>query len=159
MSCTYYTFKSSLFGGDYYCLKKNDYVNSETYDRYCKNYSYSDCPIYKQGNNSSGGCYLTSACTLAKGLSDDCYELTTLRQYRDEWLAKIETGEEIIKKYYEIAPKVVSAINDRLDKLDIYNYIYENMIQPCVRLIEEEKYEEALEVYKSWTLKLQEEYC
>ena len=51
MSCAYYTFRNN----DYYCLKKGDYVNSDVYQRYCKNYSYDECPIYKD-NPNSGGC-------------------------------------------------------------------------------------------------------
>lgn len=34
-------------------------------------------------NNNSSGCYLTSACVNAKGLPDDCEELTVLRNFRD----------------------------------------------------------------------------
>ena len=39
--------------------------------------------------SSSGtdGCYLTSACVMAKGLPDHCEELETLRVFRDEYLA------------------------------------------------------------------------
>ena len=81
-----------------------------------------------------------------------------MRQFRDHWLAKTTEGEKLIKQYYEIAPKVVSAINDRKDKLTIYQKIYNKMILPCVEFIENEKYEEALGLYQNWTLKLEKEY-
>ena len=80
MSCSYYTFRQ----GDYYCTKKSDYVNEDVYYKYCRNWDYSDCPVYK--GDTSGGCYLTSACMYSKGLPDDCYELETLRNFRDTWL-------------------------------------------------------------------------
>lgn len=86
MSCDFYTYKGGTLFGDFYCMKKEDTINMDTYNRYCKNYNYKECPIYKSGNSS--GCYLTSACIFAKGLKDDCHELTTLRQFRDQWLAK-----------------------------------------------------------------------
>jgi hypothetical protein len=147
-----------MFSFQPYCHKKGDYVNSDVYDRYCKSYSYDECPIYK-GNSSTGSCYLTSACVFAKGLPDDCYELETLRAYRDNWLAKTERGAQVIQQYYEIAPRIVSAINDSDRRSAVYERIYEKMVLPCVKLIEEGKMQETLELYQSWTLKLQEEFC
>ena len=61
MSCSYYIWKS-----EYYCTKKEERVDEDHYRIYCRDYSYSDCPIYKS-DSSSGGCYLTSACTAAMG--------------------------------------------------------------------------------------------
>lgn len=153
MSCPYYTFRQ----GDYYCTKKGDYVNSDVYYKYCRNYDYADCPIYK--GDSSGGCYLTSACMYAKGLPDDCYELEALRNFRDTWLKCSEEGNAVIKKYYEIAPKIVSAINDTKHSKAVYDMIYEKMVKPCVELIEQKKYEETLELYRRMTLQLEKEYC
>lgn len=154
MSCSYYSFRQ----GDYYCNKKRDYVNSDVYYKYCRNWDYGDCPIYK-GDTSSSTCYLTSACVYAKGLADDCYELETLRKYRDTWLKSQTEGESLIKKYYEVAPKIVSVINDREDRKLIYEMIYDEMVKPCVNLIEQQKYMETLDLYREMTLKLSKEYC
>lgn len=152
MSCSYYMFKSN----DYYCAKKDDYVNSDVYYKYCRNYDYADCPIYKM--DSSGGCYLTSACMYAKGLPDDCYELETLRKFRDTWLKSTEEGKAVIKQYYEIAPKIVSAINDTKDSKSVYEMLYEKMVKPCVDFIEQNKYQETMELYRDMTLQLKKEY-
>lgn len=154
MSCSYYSFRQ----GDYYCNKKRDYVNSDVYYKYCRNWDYGDCPIYK-GDTSSSTCYLTSACVYAKGLADDCYELETLRKYRDTWLKSQTEGESLIKMYYEVAPKIVSVINDREDRKMIYEMIYDKMVKPCVNLIEQQKYMETLDLYREMTLKLSKEYC
>lgn len=153
MSCPYYTFRQN----DYYCEKKRDYVSSDDYYKYCRNYDYADCPIYK--GDSSGGCYITSACMYARGLADDCYELETLRNFRDTWLKGSEEGQAFIKQYYEIAPKVVSAINDTNDSKSVYEMLYSKMVKPCVELIEQKKYQETLELYKNMTLQLEREYC
>lgn len=130
MSCPYYTFRQN----DYYCEKKRDYVSSDDYYKYCRNYDYADCPIYK--GDSSGGCYITSACMYAGGLADDCYELETLRNFRDTWLKGSEEGQAFIKQYYEIAPKVVSAINDTNDSKSVYEMLYSKMVKPCVGRID-----------------------
>lgn len=106
-----------------------------------------------------GGCYLTSACMVSKCLPDDCYELETLRTYRDTWLKSTEEGLSVIAEYYAIAPKIVEAIDKRDDSNKVYDMLYEKMVLPCVRFIEEKKYQETLELYRRMTLKLKEEYC
>lgn len=154
MSCSYYTFRQ----GDYYCTKKGDYVNEDVYYQYCRNYDYDDCPIYK-GNSSSSGCFLTSACISAKGLPDDCYEPQVLRNYRDNWLSKAEGGLAAISHYYIVAPKIVAAIDKLAERNEIYEMIYNKMINPCVEFIEEKKYQDAFELYRGMTLQLADEYC
>ena len=154
MTCSYYEDKGNISFSPY-CHKKQNYINSDVYNQYCS-CRYEDCPIYK---GSSSSCYLTSACVYAKGLPDDCYELETLRSYRDNWLSKQEEGSVLIKKYYEIAPKIVSIINEQEDRKNIYDLIYDRMVKPCVDLIEREKYIEAKELYKSMTEELEEKYC
>ena len=95
----------------------------------------------------------------AKGLPDNCYELETLRHFRDTWLKGSEEGQAVIKKYYEIAPKIVSAINETKDSKSIYEMLYEKMVKPCVEFIEQGKYQETLELYRNMTLQLEREYC
>lgn len=157
MSCPYYKFESSLFGGDYYCTKQQKVVNSDTYYKYCRNYDYDDCPIYKN-NGSSGGCFLTSACTAARGLPDDCHELQTLRAYRDCWLKQQPDGVLLIAWYYEVAPKIVDAIDLLPDRLTIYDKLYRELAVPCVEMIEAGAMEDALSLYKNWTLDLEKKY-
>lgn len=36
-----------------------------------------------------GGCYLTSATVEYMGLEDNCYQLSILRKYRDDYLTKL----------------------------------------------------------------------
>lgn len=57
-----------------------------------------------------GDCFLTTAAVETIGLPDDCWELETLRRFRDEWLADQPGGNEDIARYYDGAP----AIADRL---------------------------------------------
>lgn len=152
MSCPYYTFRQN----DYYCIKKQDYVNSDCYYRYCRNYSYDECPIYKNSSSSSGGCYLTSACVGAKGLPDDCHELETLRRFRDGWLKAQEGGEETVLEYYRVAPAIVEAVNSREDAAEIWERVYRELVLPCVALIEQEKNQEAYKLYRKITVELRE---
>lgn len=158
MSCPFYKFESGgWFGGDYYCVKQKKAVDSDIYYKYCRNYDYKDCPIYKH-ENSSGGCFLTSACTAARGLPDDCRELQTLRRFRDEWLKHQPEGITLIAHYYEVAPKIVAAIDAREDRLEIYDDMYRNLVMPCVEMIDTERYEEALVMYRDAVLEYERRY-
>mgnify|MGYP000028416843 FL=1 len=41
----------------------------------------------------------------------------------------------------------------------VYDMLYEKMVQPCVKLIEQKKYKETVHLYRSMTMQLKEEYC
>ena len=43
MSCPFY-----WYNHHYACRKSGKDVNEDTYYKYCRNYDYDDCPIYKQ---------------------------------------------------------------------------------------------------------------
>ena len=100
-------------------------------------------------------CYLTTACMrhYAEKFDDNCYELTTLREFRDTFVS-----EEDIAHYYEIAPSIVEAINQISGCEKIYEYIYENVIDECVKAIEHGDYEFAYNRYKNSILAFEKEY-
>lgn len=156
--CEFYYYDSG-----YSCAVKradtgNSSVDKDTVDKYCWGYHYEDCPRYKKKKDSSGGCYLTSACVEAKGLSDNCYELSTLRKFRDGYLASSESGKEDIKEYYDVAPRIVSNIKKRPDAIRIFEKIYKELVLPCVKLIETGENEQARQHYCQYTLALKELY-
>ena len=108
-----------------------------------------------QDKSSGSGCYLTTACMkyMQELFDDNCYELSTLRWFRDTFVSK-----EDIEHYYEIAPSIVEAINKIPECEEIYNYIYESVIYECVEAIEKGDYEVAYTRYKNSTLAFEEEY-
>lgn len=153
MSCPYYTYKE----GDFHCNKTGKDVNEDIYYKYCRNYDYGDCPIYK-GQDSSSGCFLTSACVEAKGMSDDCYELSVLRDFRDSFLRNQPKGEAEIREYYFVAPQIVSAIKQKAESLSIFDSIYEECVRPCVEMIEVGKNDDAHLLYRETVKRLQKQY-
>lgn len=155
MSCPYYHWDHG-----YACMKTGKNVNDDIYNKYCSNgyYDYSECPIYKNDGSSSSGCFLTSACVEAKGLPDDCRELTTLRRYRDEYLAKQDCGQCEINHYYHVAPQIVEKIKARPDALALFERIYAELVIPCVRLIDAGDMEAAHALYRGYVLTLEKEY-
>ena len=61
-------------------------------------------------DDDDDGCFLTTAVTQMRGEADDGPTLTTLRQFRDGWLARTTEGWAMIKEYYAVAPEIVAAI-------------------------------------------------
>ena len=157
--CKYYYYECG-----YCCALKRDRegyssIDSETVHRYCWGYHYEECPRYKaHGYSGGGGCFLTSACVEAKGLPDDCHELTVLRRFREEYLRPLPEGETEIAEYYDIAPQIVSTIRLREDSLSIFSDIYDSLVKPCVDLIEKGENEVAHTIYKDRVHKLKEQY-
>ena len=90
---------------------------------------YNTGPDKSDTNIGSGSCYLTSACMkyFQENFDDNCYELTVLRWFRDNFVSK-----EDIKHYYEVAPIIVESINNGEKNDIIYNYIYDNVVDYCV---------------------------
>ena len=113
-------------------------------------------PDKNDTNSGSGGCYLTSACMkyFQENFDDNCYELTVLRWFRDNFVSK-----EDIEHYYEVAPISVESINNEEKSDIIYNYIYDNIVDYCVVQIEQGNYDKAYSRYKSGVLTLEEQFA
>ena len=113
-------------------------------------------PDKSDTSSESGGCYLTSACMkyFQEKFDDNCYELTVLRWFRDNFVSK-----EDIEHYYEVAPIIVETINKE-EKYDIiYDYIYDNIVDYCVEQIEKGNYDKAYSRYKNSVLTLEEQFA
>lgn len=108
-------------------------------------------PDKSDTNSGSGGCYLTSACMkyFQEKFDDNCYELTVLRWFRDNFVSK-----EDIEHYYEVAPIIVETIN----KEEKSGIIYDNIVGYCVEQIEQGNYEAAYNRYKNSVLVLEEQF-
>lgn len=58
-----------------------------------------------------------------------------------------------------MAPTIVETINGDEKSEDIYDYIYDNVVDYCVGQIEDGNYEEAYSRYKSSVLTLESEFA
>ena len=67
------------------------------------------------GTCEKRGCFLTTATARVLGLADDCWELATLRSFRDGWLERRPGGAALIGRYYRLAPMLVRRIDGRAD--------------------------------------------
>ena len=63
-------------------------------------------------NPSGSSCFMTTACCDLIGLPDDCWELRTLRRFRDEVMLSTADGRADVARYYQLAPAILRAIRE-----------------------------------------------
>lgn len=110
----------------------------------------------KQKKKEDLMCFLTTACVHQYGLADNCYELETLRRYRDTYLLADESGKEMVKEYYAVAPKIVQQISKHPKKENYYAYIYQ-CVQGSCRAIEDKQPKKARAIYQRMVMYLKKQ--
>ncbi|MGC8541037.1 MAG: CFI-box-CTERM domain-containing protein [Phycisphaerae bacterium] len=98
--------------------------------------------------SAGGGCYVTTAVCDTLGLGDDCYTLTTLRNFRDHFLARTNVGRAFIEEYYATAPRLCEKMRTRKDAREYFMDLYSRFILPALLAIEHGKPEAAFKTYR-----------
>ncbi|HIV51861.1 MAG TPA: hypothetical protein H9748_00005, partial [Candidatus Mediterraneibacter norwichensis] len=96
--------------------------------------AFSSYENIKKGFRRSVFCYITTAVCRSLGRPDDCYELNTLRDYRDSYLLSTDEGREIVQEYYNIAPTIVKRIDKKAEADEIYENIWKTYLSPCITM-------------------------
>jgi hypothetical protein len=121
-------------------------------------YSLYDNIINKQEEEekreSDEWCFITTACIRARNLDDNGEVLQLLRQFRDRYLKNTKRGDLEIQEYYQIAPKIVSRINQQANSKQIYNYLFHKMILPAVQFVKDLQFDKAHIHYHNCVLTL-----
>ncbi|MES2431209.1 MAG: hypothetical protein V4556_09735 [Bacteroidota bacterium] len=103
-------------------------------------------------------CFLTTACVRHKQLADDCDELMTLRFLRDTYMINDFEAALLVKNYKIVGPKLIQAINQFENKTEVYNYIYDQLVMPSVKMIKKNEYAEATAYYKDFVEGMSNKY-
>ena len=88
--------------------------------------------VRKEKEKNSGGCFITTAVCDSLNKPDDCYELTTFRNFRDKWLITQSDGKTLIEEYYAVAPQIVANINRLPYAAQVYENIWKQYLAPCL---------------------------
>lgn len=78
-----------------------------------------------------GECFITTACCDVLGLADDCWELQTLRSFRDNRLPALPGGQADIERYYRNAPPIVERLSRDIAGRKRLLGLYWQYILPC----------------------------
>ena len=100
-------------------------------------------------------CFITTAICKNLNKPDDCYELTTFRNFRDTWLAAQPDGKNLIAEYYAVAPKIVAAINRLAEPSRLYREIWEIFLEPCLKNIERGRFSDCKKIYVAMVKQLE----
>ena len=120
--------------------------------------AFSSYENIKKGFRRSVFCYITTAVCRSLGRLDDCYELNTLRDYRDSYLLSTDEGREMVQEYYNIAPTIVKRIDKKAEADEIYENIWKTYLSPCITMIENGENEKCRDLYSSMVRKLEARY-
>ena len=120
--------------------------------------AFSSYENIKKGFRWSVFCYITTAVCRSLGRPDDCYELNTLRDYRDSYLLSTDEGREMVQEYYNIAPTIVKRIDKKAEADEIYENIWKTYLSPCITMIENGENEKCRDLYSSMVRKLEARY-
>lgn len=101
------------------------------------------------------GCFITTAICETMGLDDDNHILNTFRHFRDTELNNPDDA-EMVKQYYEEAPKMVETLNKREDRKEILSWLQNEFLLPCYLLIQNHNHTAAKAVYACMFYALQE---
>jgi hypothetical protein len=91
-------------------------------------------------------CFLTTACTTAAGLPDDCPELRAMRELRDDYIVSFADGRANVREYYKFAPKIVAAVDAREDARAIWHETLRR-IREIKKMVDAGKMETAYQHY------------
>ena len=109
-------------------------------------------------STSSSGCFITTAVCGTFNKPDDCYELTSFRNFRDNWLVNQPDGASLVQEYYRIAPGIVERINALADAKNIYMSIWQEYLKPCLTCIEDGNMQKCKEIYVDMVRNLQKKF-
>ena len=86
------------------------------------------------------------------------YNMVTAYLKDIEEIEALPSGEADICEYYHTAPEIVAKIRELPDAMEVFDSIYNELILPCVMMIETGKQYEAYSMYKAYTRMLQAKY-
>ena len=102
------------------------------------------------------GCFLTTACTQARGLPDDCHELQTLRSLRDGYMQEHASDRSLVDAYQTLGPAICTALARHPRRDEAFDLLYRDLVEPSVALIEAGDDRAAVDHYAAYVRGLSE---
>lgn len=163
-ACTYLGDDCDSYG-KYYCEKKGEdhYATDGKCYSFCEAYSRSNSTRQNMYDNSyghqgSGGCYLTTIMCKILGYEDNNYYLNTLRRFRDNTMKENPEYVPLLVTYDIVGPTIAYELFHDKNREIIAKAFFDRYITKAVTAIEEDKEKEAINIYRSMTETLAEQY-
>lgn len=134
-------------------IEANEYKQKEKSSN-----NYSNSSSYTYESSSGGLCFITTATCVALNKQDNCEELLAFKHYRDTTLINESNGPSIIREYYRIAPRIVEAIEQEVNSVDVYKKIWEKFIIVGYRYLLQDNMDKAKQTYINMVVYLCKRY-
>lgn len=155
--CTYLDLSTGDIYGKFYCEKKwdrhlsTDPVCSSFCEAYRRDYSTIQNAHNYSEDKSSSGCYLTTMLCNILGLPDNNIYLETMRNFRKNILQKDNKYKYLLVEYDIVGPKIaeylmLDPLKEKMSKVYFHKYII-----PITKLLNENKYDMAINLYMNMT--------
>ena len=139
----------------YWCKEKRRYVELD--DSTC--YAFiEDKSKQNTGGFQQSGCYITTIIVEILGYDDNCELLNVLRNFRDTTLKINPTYLSLLFEYDFVGPIIAEHIRLEKNNYKLCLELLQNFLIPCVKLIKEEKIDEAVNVYQNMVMHLNEKF-
>jgi hypothetical protein len=79
-------------------------------------------------------CVITTACSELCGLDDDCYELKSLRKFRDRYMIADPAKAKMVRGYYQRSVEILDKLSQREDRMSVLAQAYAFYILPAALL-------------------------
>jgi hypothetical protein len=112
----------------------------------------------QSGFERKGLCYITTAVCESRHKPDNCYELTTMRKFRDTYMQQTKERQGRVEEYYSTAPAIVAMINMQPGCEEKYYSIWEKYLLPCIIDIEKKHLKQCEKRYIKMVRNLIKEY-
>jgi hypothetical protein len=105
-------------------------------------------------------CFITTAVCKTLGRTDDCAELTLFRNFRDTFMQETPEMKAEVKEYYDIAPRICSAIDNAGESFanKKYSEIWKTALEPAFEALNHGDKQKAHDIYKGMVLGLKKEF-
>lgn len=136
--------------GEFWCGEYRKYYPGS--DSSCSNF-------VERGYNSSGRwCYLTTIVVQVLGYDDNNVYLELLRDFRDSIMRLNPVYDPILEEYDSVGPVIAGNIAKDPDQKALSEKLLNQYIIPVCSLIQEGKYDDAVNLYKTMVLILKKHY-
>ena len=152
------------YNGNYSCSKRGISINANAAkcDSFCEAYrrsNYARENMYKNSqSHSSSGCYLTTIMCQILKYPDNNFYLNVLRGFRDNIMQKDQKYLPLLMMYDYAGPMIAYELSKDHDRFEIANSFFNIYITKAVLAIGEQKFETAVNIYKSMTEELGKRY-
>lgn len=74
------------------------------------------------------------------------------------WMSERAAYKKLVKSHYHISPKIIESINKQVNKQDIYEYLYVNMIKTIDCFIYTGNFKRAISIYRRFLEELKKRF-